>query len=144
MSYEEAGESESPFDMNLDTPIPGVADEFRRLLLDCKHAIYMAIVLSPDEETDEAHRDSLTQDFLYNLQHLENQIFSIQRNGNLANARWIDFPEQAQPKIQKLFEQFETICRENESSPVDMIPYQDYIHTSLHTFPYVQNDNFSD
>jgi hypothetical protein len=132
-------DSEPVFEKNLDEPIAGVSEQFRSSMLDCKHSLYMAIVFSLDVDTDDAHRAELIQDYLFALQHLEHQLTAITNN---ISPRLQDFPETAQSNINTLFELFNSICRENEGVPVNMIPYKDYIHSSLHIFPYIQSDKF--
>lgn len=127
------------FEKDLEEPIEGVSEPFRSKMLDCKHGLYMAIVFSQDANTDDAQRAELIQDYLFALQHLEHQLTAISNN---SSPRLQDFPEKTQADIDSLFILFNDICRENEEAPVNMIPYNDYIHSSLHTFPYIQNDKF--
>jgi hypothetical protein len=127
-----------------EKPFPGVSSEFRTSVIQAKRALYNAVMFAESETIASAQNDTALNTYLQLIELLHTNMRRIlQRSGPTTNQQWIleQIPESARDSVSNLVQVAQAYMATN---PVhyDKLLYDDYIYTSLHEYPYVQNEEF--
>lgn len=136
MSGETSDEDARP--IRNETPLEPVSEEFKRLLTDCKRAMYNAIVFQYSEDTPEAQDVHLLNPYLKSLTNLYTIMNSIP-NVRVDAIDWSGIPEQARDIAKKTAVWYTNFVLRN--NPIDRNPYKNYISNVIKHYPFHQQKN---
>ena len=124
-----------------EVPPPDINKEFRDTILKVKHTLYDKTVLAPELGTKEAQSNKVLQDYLNNLNSLYVMTINAQTGKIIGNEQTIkNFPPETQEVITSTLQWIADFFNKNTAS--DTIPYSDFLHNTLHVYPFVQDNSF--
>ena len=135
-------------DMELNESIlPDVSLDFRKQLMKTKRKLYNSTVFESEGDKSELQDTMILKKYLRLLSILH-KILDIQFMQNLQKIQWSsqpwkEFPQQTNEDIANLLYMYSEFLRNNQSQS-SRIPYEDYIHNSLHVYPYHQIDSYNE
>lgn len=117
-------------------PPKGLDEEFCRCIQTLKWNLYQAIVLGPELNTPSAQQNELIQTYVKHLGHLYN-VFENAMKGRIVDSEMRSFPVKLRHEILTCSQW----ARKHLSSlpPTDLVPYNDYLNTSLRVYPFVHH-----
>jgi len=135
MSTEETWEEEAEHDDAVR--IPDVDEEFRKNVLKVKHGLYDNTVLAPELGTADAQSHKVLNTYLDKLNRVYVLTLNAQKGINIKQESLADFPAEIRDLVQWVLRWIHTFFAKNTVAKT--IPYEDYIRTTLHDYPFVQN-----
>jgi hypothetical protein len=125
-----------------EVPPPAMSQEFIDHILNIKHKLYDAIVLSPKLETPEAQNPEVLQEYLNKLNTVYVMAVNVQNGQNVQIDKKIqEFPPESQESIRNAMKWIRDYFRSN--MPPDTIPYSDFIRKSLNEYQFDQRESFT-
>jgi hypothetical protein len=134
-------ENEYEFNVNNEN-IPEINEEFRNKVLNIKHSLYKATVLSGKLGSNNAQDISVLNKYLDHINNIYIILLQCQDRNSNVMINTGQFPLDVQDDLNELFKWVRTYFM-NNSIP-DTIPYSNYITNTFHTYPYVQTDVFEE
>ncbi len=141
--YDEESESEDEEDMTdaiprrEETPVPEVSDEFREKVLTLKHSLYDNTVLAPELGTTTAQSNKPLDDYVNKINKIYRLSLGAQKGLVAKEATLNEFPAATRDHIQWVLRWIADFFPKN--SVVKTIPYEDFLRTSFHVYPFNQN-----
>jgi hypothetical protein len=138
--YEDEGYEDEEYQN--EVPPPAMSQEFIAHILDVKHKLYDAIVLSPKLETPEAQNPAVLQEYLNKLNTVYVMAINAQNGQNdRIDKKILEFPPESQESIRSAMKWIRDYFRSN--MPPDTIPYSDFIRKSLNEYQFDQRESFT-
>jgi hypothetical protein len=117
--------------------IPDIDTEFRNNVLKVKHSLYDNTVLAPELGTADAQSHKVLNTYLDKLNRVYILSLNAQKGIKIKQESLTAFPAEIRDLIQWVLRWIHTFFAKNTVAKT--IPYEDYIRTTLHDYPFVQN-----
>lgn len=117
--------------------IPDIDGEFRKNVLKVKHSLYDNTVLVPELGTADAQSHKVLNNYLESLNRVYILSLNAQKGMKIKQASLSTFPEEIRDLVQWVLRWIHVFFAKNTVAKT--IPYEDYIRTTLHDYPFVQN-----
>jgi len=118
-------------------PVSEVSNEFRKKVTDMKHVLYDNIVLSPEMGTADAQNNGLVDDYVAKINKIYRLTLGAQKGLVAKESTLAEFPVAVRDDIQWVLRWIADFFPKNGVAKT--IPYEDFLYTRLHVYPFVQN-----
>ena len=138
--YDSDMESDEELGMILpkeEDPVSEVSHEFRKKVMDMKHALYDDTVLAPKVGTTDAQNNRLIDNYVGKLNKIYRLTLGAQKGLVAKESTLAEFPVAVRDDIQWVLRWIADFFPKNNVAKT--IPYEDFLRTRLHIYPFVQN-----
>jgi hypothetical protein len=123
-------------------PLPEMDSEFRKKVMNIKHSLYKASILSPELGTVQAQNNGILQDYLNKINVIYVLSLRAQNGKKIMEKELMIFPEEVREELRVVLEWIDSFFRNNHIA--ETIPYSDYLRKSFHDYQFVQNNSFEE
>jgi len=120
-----------------ESPVSEVSDEFRKKVTDMKHILYDNTVLAPKMGTTDAQNNGLLDNYVGQINKIYRLTLGAQKGLVAKESTLTEFPPAVRDDIQWVLRWIADFFPKNGVAKT--IPYEDFLHTRLHVYPFVQN-----
>jgi hypothetical protein len=117
--------------------IPDIDGEFRKNVLKVKHSLYDNTVLAPELGTADAQSRKVLDSYLESLNRVYILSLNAQKGIKIKQESLLVFPADIRDLLQGVLRWIHVFFAKNTVAKT--IPYEDYLRTTLHDYPFVQN-----
>jgi hypothetical protein len=115
---------------------PQLDEQFIKNVLAIKESLYKDIILSPPLETKDAQDIKLIEIYIIELNNVLN-LTNKAKKGKIDETTLTKYTPQTQEQIKKILVWASTFF--NNKHINDTTPYEHYIYTMFHTYPFLQH-----
>jgi hypothetical protein len=133
------GDSDNEYDEEYeqnDTPPPSLDDQFIKNILTIKELLYKDIILSPPLGTKEAQDIKLTEKYIIELNNVLN-LANNAKKGKIDESTLTKYTPKTREQIKNILIWASTFF--NNKHINDTTPYDHYIYTMFHIYPFLQH-----